>query len=212
MSDLETVLRVALRVDHDSELDPARTRIGVERRRIRRRRWRTLGAVAAAACVALALLSRSPSRPTRARPMFAMSLVGTAEAATVPRDEGLLRAALARYEQGEDDAAQALLQRLLEEHPGSRYAPDAAVGRAEHFFDHGDMPNALTYLALIELRSDAKVARFAHYKTGWAWRNLGERERAETAFERVLLGGSDDDRVVIETKRDLRRLREQAAP
>jgi hypothetical protein len=212
MSDLESELRVALRIDHDGELDAARTCAGVERRRIRRRRRRALGALAAAACVAMALLARQPSRPSRARPMFAMSLVGTADAATVPKDEALLRAALARYDEGDDEAAQALLQRLLEEHPGSRYLPDAAVGRAEHFFERGEMPMALTYLALVELHEDARVARFAHYKAGWAWWNLDERERAEAAFERAIAGGAADDRLVIEAKKDLRRLREQAAP
>src|SRR5688572_13856718 len=148
MMDLEADLRAALRADPVASLDVGATHAGVVRKRRARTRRRTLAGIAATAAVVLTVLALRPSPKAHApRPMFAINLVSAAHAAGLPPDEALMRQAWAAYQAGERARTQALLQRILDEHPSSPWADDAAVGRGEDRFDEGDLTGALALFA-----------------------------------------------------------------
>jgi tetratricopeptide (TPR) repeat protein len=207
MSGLEDQLRDALRVEEPPALDVDRFRRQVERRRGRRARGRALLVVAAAAVIVGAVVARRRSSSDRPPPMFAIEIVRRASAHEVPPDERLLRQAYARYQAHRDDEAQALLQRLLDEHPDSPHTAEAAVGRGDGCFEQGDFGCALDYYARVLPHEQSRVWRYALYKIGWAHENRGESEAAARAFARAIEGGDPGDPLVQAARADLARLR-----
>ncbi|MFI5288282.1 MAG: tol-pal system YbgF family protein [Polyangia bacterium] len=205
MSSIETQLRDALHLSEPT-LDAGRLQRGVERRRGRRTRRRALITVAAIALVVGALALR-PQRASRPVPMFAIEILRSASAGELPPDEHLLREAYASYHAGRDAEAQTLLQRLLDEYPGSPHVPEASVGRGDDYFERGDFGRALVYYHRAVSYERSPVRRYALYKTGWAHVNLGEREAAAAAFARASEGGDPRDPVVKEARKELAKLR-----
>jgi tetratricopeptide (TPR) repeat protein len=135
--------------------------------------------------------------------MFAMEIVRRASADEVSPDERLLRDAYACYQAHRDDEAQALLQRLLDEHPTSTHVAEALVGRGDDAFERADFGRALDYYARVLPLERSSVWRYALYKSGWAHRNLGDMEAAARAFARVIEDGAESDPIVRQALADL---------
>jgi len=101
-------------------------------------------------------------------------------------DEALFGAAWLLYEENRGVEAQALFQRILDQLPRSKFASNAALARAEGFFEAGNMTTALRYYQRVLEFPDAAVYGYASYKVGWAHYNLGANKEALAAFARVI--------------------------
>ena len=200
--DIEDELRDALRPD-EVALDEARLRRGVERRRVRRGVLRGGAVVLLIGVAAFALARPRHGRPT---PMFAIG-IANAEATPQAEDARLMRRALERYQAGDDDGTALLLQKVLDEHPGSRYLPEAAIGRGDALFEGGRLTEALAYYEIAAGHPESRVYRYALYKSGWAHYDQGATELARAAFARAVAGGDGQDPVVREARKALEQLR-----
>lgn len=130
------------------------------------------------------------------------------------RDRALFAAAYLLYEEERAEESQPFFQRLLDEHPGSPLAPEAAVGRAESFFERGEMRAAVRYYQLAAEHPGSPLLGYALYKIGWAHINLHEPAQAIGTFERVLdlgargkLPPTDTALLVRESRKGLERAR-----
>jgi tetratricopeptide (TPR) repeat protein len=199
--DLEDELRSALRVDL-LPLDGPRLLRGVDRRRSRRRALRGCGVVLLIGMAAFALVRPRHGRPT---PMFAIG-IASAEGTPQADDARLMHHALERYERGDGAGTAVLLQKVIDDHPRSRYLAEAAIGRGDALFEAGRLTEALAYYEIAAGHPESRVYRYALYKTGWVHYNEGDPERAKQAWKRVLDGGDAKDAVVREAAKDLEKL------
>jgi tetratricopeptide (TPR) repeat protein len=126
------------------------------------------------------------------------------------RDEALFEAGYMLYEEKRYDEAQTLFQRILEQHPKSRFVANAALARAERAFEGGDMKSALQYYHLVQQYPQSVIFGYASYKVGWAHYNLGENAEALAAFARVIdlgtqgkLEPNNSETMIRECRKDL---------
>jgi TolA-binding protein len=89
--------------------------------------------------------------------------------------------------------AEALVQfkRILNEHPNSRFRPDAWMAVAEsRFYDDNDYTGALAGYNEVLKFPDSPLYDLALFKTAWCYWKLGESDKAARRFKEVLDLGS----------------------
>ena len=94
---------------------------------------------------------------------------------------------------GEGKIDQALVQfkRILNEHPQSRFRPDAWMAVAEaRFYDDSDYRGALAGYDEVLKFPDSPLYDLALFKTAWCYWKLGDSDRAARRFKEVLDLGS----------------------
>jgi TolA-binding protein len=101
-------------------------------------------------------------------------------------DTVLFRLATELTNAKKDDQAREFFQRLIKDHPTSRYIPDAYLAFAEHAFDGGEMEAALELYEKVEQFPKSSVYAFAVYKKGWCHVNLGDYKAALETFVGVV--------------------------
>ncbi|HEX4459505.1 MAG TPA: tetratricopeptide repeat protein, partial [Polyangia bacterium] len=95
------------------------------------------------------------------------------------RSEGKLDQALVQY------------KRILNEHPDSRFRPDAWMAVAEaRFYDDNDYKGALAGYDEVLKFPDSPLYDLALFKTAWCYWKLGENDKAARRFKEVLDLGS----------------------
>jgi TolA-binding protein len=80
---------------------------------------------------------------------------------------------------GRDGDAAPYFQKLVKNHPGSKYVSDALLGLAEYFFKSDLLFAARdTYKKVVEQFPNSRVYNYALYKLAWTYYNLGGMEPA----------------------------------
>jgi cellulose synthase operon protein C len=98
--------------------------------------------------------------------------------------------------------AKELYRRLIKEHPGSRFSPDAHLALAEMLFNQGDFDAAALEYAQVLAFPEAMTWGYALYKQGWCHMNQNQPRRAMEVFERVI-ALEHEDRIPAERRRPL---------
>jgi tetratricopeptide (TPR) repeat protein len=101
-------------------------------------------------------------------------------------DEVLFDLAQLLAQSGKPEAARGFYRRLVKDHPGSRFVPDALIAFADWSFDDKRLDDALQLYEKVMAHADSPLALYAQYKSGWCWYNLGDFARALDTFVAVL--------------------------
>lgn len=128
-------------------------------------------------------------------------LVGTDDYRAYPhRDVALFYLGYTLANAGRGADARSVYDKLLKEHPGSKYAPDAHLAFAEFFFDSNRLADAeARYKKVLEFPRSS-LYFYAMYKVGWVAFNLNKPTEALETFDAVARGTANDP-----TKADLHR-------
>lgn len=93
--------------------------------------------------------------------------------------------------EGKVDQALVQFKRILNEHPQSRFRPDAWMAVAEaRFYDDNDYKGALAGYDEVLKFPDSPLYDLALFKTAWCYWKLGDSDRAARRFKEVLDLGS----------------------
>lgn len=118
--------------------------------------------------------------------------------------------AYALIERGEGEAALALYRRILEEHPSSRFVPDAHFALAESKFAEFDFAASLEGFERVLQFPDSELYDIALFKSAWSMWRLGRSREAATRFRQVLDLGRDRSQMSSAQRRRLRELQDEA--
>lgn len=102
------------------------------------------------------------------------------------RDEVLFVLGHNLYESGNREQGVASYRTLVEQHPQSRFVPDAYVQMGEHFFASNDLPRARTAFEKAASFRLPKLYPFALYKLAWCDYNAGAYSAAIAKFQEVI--------------------------
>jgi len=90
------------------------------------------------------------------------------------------------YEQGKQDEALARFDRILKEHPNSRFVPDAHMARAEALFNGKyDYAGALAEYEKVLQHKNSELYGLAMFKSAWCLWRLGRGSEAAKRFVAV---------------------------
>ncbi|MDF2697934.1 MAG: domain protein putative component of TonB system, partial [Labilithrix sp.] len=90
------------------------------------------------------------------------------------------------YEQGKQDEALARFDRILKEHPNSRFVPDAHMARAEALFNGKyDYAGALAEYEQVLHYKNSELYGLAMFKSAWCLWRLGRSDEAAKRFVAV---------------------------
>lgn len=93
--------------------------------------------------------------------------------------------------EGKVDQALVQFKRILNEHPNSRFRPDAWMAVAEsRFYEDNDYKGALAGYDEVLKYPDSPLYDLALFKTAWCYWKLGDSDRAARRFKEVLDLGS----------------------
>ena len=107
-------------------------------------------------------------------------------------EEGAYRAAYALMDQRDYIAATQAMQRLIDDYPNGRYAPNAFYWLGEMHYRNGDLERARQALVqVINLYPDHNKTPAALYKAGVVYAALGDAARAQSYFERTIRDHAD---------------------
>jgi TolA-binding protein len=110
-------------------------------------------------------------------------------AAQYPRfermDEVLYRLASLLQDTHQEQARDFYL-RLIRDHPGSKYIPDAYLAFAQFYFEQGEVAAARRFYEKVALFPRSPVFGYALYKRAWCDINLGQHKAALTTFVEVI--------------------------
>ncbi|GAC1606604.1 MAG: hypothetical protein NVS4B10_20990 [Myxococcales bacterium] len=102
-------------------------------------------------------------------------------------------------ESGDKAGALQTYQRLVAEHPESRFVPDAWVQIGEHYFAANDLARARSAYEQAARGAKAKIYAFALYKLAWCDYNAGDVRGAIDKFQRVVAYAQAQD---VDARRD----------
>jgi TolA-binding protein len=113
-------------------------------------------------------------------------------------------------DQGRPDEALVQFRKIIDEHPGSHFLPDAWMAVAEaRFYQDGDYKGALAGYLEVQKYPDSPLADLALFKTAWCLWKMGDPEAAARRFKEVLdLGGKGHEKSHHAGKEGQKRLRE----
>ena len=84
------------------------------------------------------------------------------------------------------DKARKFFGMLIRNHPQSKYIPDAYLSFAEHYFNEGQVEDALKLYQQVGKYPNSPIYGYAVYKQGWCWLNLRDARRALEKFVLVI--------------------------
>ncbi|MBK8481750.1 MAG: tetratricopeptide repeat protein [Proteobacteria bacterium] len=119
-----------------------------------------------------------------------LTVANTPAYAKYPRmDEVLYNLADMLNQAKRHDRARVFFGELIRNYPQSRYLPDAYLSFAEHYFNEGDVEEALRRYEQVARYKDSALYGYAIYKQAWCWINLNDPRRALELFLRVIREG-----------------------
>lgn len=89
-----------------------------------------------------------------------------------------------------NDRARVFFGELIRNYPQSRYIPDAYLSFAEHYFNEGEVEEALRRYEQVARYKDSALYGYAIYKQAWCWINLNDPRQALELFLRVIREGT----------------------
>jgi tetratricopeptide (TPR) repeat protein len=107
------------------------------------------------------------------------------------------------WEAGKEREASLAYQKLIKDHPKSKFVPDAWVALGQYFFNNSKgrtdfLEKALASFKKAATFTESKVYGFAIYMQGWTFFNLGDFESARDRFKAVIfLGELQKDRSAL---------------
>ena len=102
-------------------------------------------------------------------------------------DEVIYRLGRSYREAGKGAQAVALLQRLVQNYPNSKYRPEAHLALGEHFFDKRSFALAETNFKEIQQKYKSYAMHdYANYMLGWVYINVDEYRQAIDTFKQVV--------------------------
>jgi TolA-binding protein len=101
-------------------------------------------------------------------------------------DEALYRLAALLAGDGRHEHARAFYLRLIRDHPGSRYIPDAYLSFAQFYFEQGEVNAARKFYEKVVQFPKSSVFGYALYKRAWCDINLGDYKGALQTFVEVI--------------------------
>lgn len=114
------------------------------------------------------------------------------------------------YEQGREDEALARFDRILREHPSSRFTPDAHMARAEALFNGKyDYAGALAEYEQVLAFKQSELYGLAMFKSAWCLWRLGRSDEAAKRFVAVF-EITDTQKVNAVQKKQLDELQSEA--
>lgn len=121
-------------------------------------------------------------------------------------DQVLYQMSRAYEELGRIDEAMQVMQRLVQEFPGSRYIDEVQFRRAEYFFSHRKYLDAEdAYKSIVAIGKGSSYYELALYKLGWTFYKQELYEEAQHRFiallDHKLSVGYDFEQVEDETER-----------
>lgn len=134
-------------------------------------------------------LDASPDPAARAEALTVAAALVAAPgfAALAQADAVLYGHGVALQRAGDRARARAAWQRLVQEHPTSRFVAPAIVALADLAFDDGDLATASALYP--RAFTDPSVGAYARYKRGWCAFNLGDGAQALADFLDVARAG-----------------------
>jgi tetratricopeptide (TPR) repeat protein len=116
------------------------------------------------------------------------------------------------YEQGKQDEALARFDRILKEHPNSRFVPDAHLARAEALFNGKyDYAGALAEYEKVLQYKNSELYGLAMFKSAWCLWRLGRSDEAAKRFVAVFeITDSQGKKVSAVQQRQLDELQSEA--
>ncbi len=118
--------------------------------------------------------------------------------------------AYAHVEKGETDTALALYQKILADHPESRFVPDAHFALAESRFSVAEWPGALEEFEKVMEHRESELFDISLFKSAWALWRMGRTDEAALRFRRVLDLGRGRGAMSAAQRRRLRELQDEA--
>ncbi len=121
------------------------------------------------------------------------ALAADARFRTYPRmDEALFGFGFALAQSGDGAQARVIYQRLLQDHPQSRYVPDAYVAFADYYFGVDELENAAVFYQKVLQFPQAAMFDYANYRLGWVFLNQRRPEDAGRQFAQVVRDTAGD--------------------
>ncbi|HVH43704.1 MAG TPA: tetratricopeptide repeat protein [Labilithrix sp.] len=116
------------------------------------------------------------------------------------------------YEQGKQDEALARFDRILKEHPHSRFVPDAHMARAEALFNGKyDYAGALAEYEKVLSYKNSELYGLAMFKSAWCLWRLGRSDEAAKRFVAVFeITDSEGKKVSAVQRKQLDELQSEA--
>lgn len=102
------------------------------------------------------------------------------------KDNVLYLLAYCLQEQGDDDTALGVYQRIIDETPESSFVPEAYVRMGEIYFDRDQHEMAIERYQHVLSYERSKFYDKALYKMGWSYYKMNDYERAVKYFHQVL--------------------------
>jgi cellulose synthase operon protein C len=127
------------------------------------------------------------------------AVVEDPDAKKLPKiDEVIFYYAFTLQQAGYADAAREVFKRLLKDHQGSRFVPDAYNAFADWYFENRDLPNAEAFYNKVMQFKQSPLYDYATWKRGWVYFNQARWEDAMKAFAATVLqtDGKKDKEVV----------------
>jgi len=118
--------------------------------------------------------------------------------------------AYAHVEKGESDTALALYRKILDEHPQSRFVPDAHFALAESRFSAAEWPAALEEFEEVMQYRESELYDISLFKSAWALWRMGRTDEAALRFRQVLDLGRGRGQMSAAQRRRLRELQDEA--
>ncbi len=118
--------------------------------------------------------------------------------------------AYAHVEKGESDTALALYQKILDDHPQSRFVPDAHFALAESRFGAAEWPAALAEFEEVMQYRESELYDISLFKSAWALWRMGRTDEAALRFRKVLDLGRGRGQMSAAQRRRLRELQDEA--
>ena len=101
-------------------------------------------------------------------------------------DGTLLALARLQLAAEDGDSARAYIDRLLKEHPTSRYVAEAGVLYADHLFERGDLAAALAWYSMAAQVNNPLTQAYSLYRKGWCFLKRGDLDAAGFAFDEAV--------------------------
>ncbi len=113
-------------------------------------------------------------------------------------------------ESGEEQAALKSFQRLISQHPKSKFLPEAYVAFGEYYFNNSKgrqdwLQKALAAYERAAAYPENQGYGYAIYKQGWCYFNLGDYAKAKDRFKTVVLFGQLGGAASVEKDGDKRK-------
>jgi len=101
-------------------------------------------------------------------------------------DEVLFYLAYMLQQVRREEQARVFFQRLIKDHPSSKFIPDAYMSFGVYYFQTGDMDSARKIFDRVTQFKQSRVYGYAMYLKAWCWYNLSQYKRSLETFEQVI--------------------------